>query len=73
MSDHDVKKADLVIDYPGGPREGPTGCDGLPARYLQPGFDVDGPLARRRRVGASEGGRLADRLSAASGQALVAR
>ncbi|THV23554.1 DddA-like double-stranded DNA deaminase toxin [Glycomyces paridis] len=37
MSDHRVKRADIVINNPGGPCEGRIGCDGLLARYLQPG------------------------------------
>jgi hypothetical protein len=40
MSDHGVKKADLAINNPGGPCEGPIGCDGLLERYLQPGSSL---------------------------------
>jgi hypothetical protein len=40
MSDKDIKRADLVINNPGGPCEGRLGCDGLLAKYLQPGSSL---------------------------------
>lgn len=61
MSDHGVKRAELVINNPNGPCEGPIGCNGLIARYLQPGAvltvhwrGADGTMQSKRYTGTKQ-------------------